>query len=417
RPLRHDPIVAGKNPILILPREICALESQRGRQYPLHIICHVVRAPPCRARGLCRQLVEKRHLIRGPRVHKKEYRVHSLPPACRGRMKEPDPVVHGHRHYPVRELRKEGTEPEEERLPTRGPLRADNEVPVVQLALDPAGIDLAGPEDLGEAGDGVGDGGDAAAEDGREDDGVHESAVGAHVEDTATEAEGRWGPADGDAGPEERGNGTGGAHGEEEAEGDADESEEGAEGDPEEDEEGGRGGWTEGEAAVVEDHGAGPAGCGGAEPSLPSPKQGSSSSHSLATPLPIEPKSSLTKPVANPNRFVESSLPTTLSARKCSFANISTITLGIRVTTICLSYELKTPHASISTSSMKNLGKTARATASISDRGNPAVATKMASLSPLSSRPNASRSRIMGHRPKSKANRMSPEASNAMSIK
>uniref|UniRef100_A0A2P2J3I2 Uncharacterized protein n=1 Tax=Rhizophora mucronata TaxID=61149 RepID=A0A2P2J3I2_RHIMU len=75
------------------------------------------------------------------------------------------------------------------------------------------------------------------------------------------------------------------------------------------------------------------------EDDLPSPKEGFSSMNILAI-LPVIKESMLpplTKPVANPNRFTTSSLPMTSSPRKCSFTNLSSIILGVLVTTTLLS--------------------------------------------------------------------------------
>lgn len=198
------------------------------------------------AGGLRRQLVQKRDLVNRPRVHEEENGVHRLPPPRRGGVEHPHSVIHRHRHDLVGELGEEGAEPEEERLPARRPLRADGEVALLQLGLDPPGVDVADPgqpdggdrgEDLGESGDGVGHGRDAAAEDGREDDRVHQGPVGADEEDAGGGGRGRRGrvPPDDHAGPEERGDAGRHRHREEHADGDADGGEYDADGDPEED--------------------------------------------------------------------------------------------------------------------------------------------------------------------------------------
>ncbi|KAF7831058.1 hypothetical protein G2W53_013391 [Senna tora] len=153
-------------PIYQTPNPLHQRRTRRVRKYPLHIIGHLVRAPPRRTRGLHRQLAQEGHLVHGPRVHEEEDRVQPLPPARRRRVKErPHPVVHGHRHYPVASG---------EFL--FNPLRVH-----VSRPREADGWD--GGEELREAGDGVGDGGDLAAEYGGEDHGVHEGAVGADEED------------------------------------------------------------------------------------------------------------------------------------------------------------------------------------------------------------------------------------------
>lgn len=210
---RHRAVVPREDTVLVLPREVGALETQRGRQYPLHVVGHVVGALPRRARRLRRQLVKERHLVHRTRVHEEEYGVHRLPSPRRRRVEEPQPVVHRDGHDPIRQLCEERTEPEQEGLAARGALGADHQIALGELGLYALRVDLAVAaeadgadrgEDLREAGDGVGHGGDFPAEYHGEDHRVHEGAVGADEEDSGFRRRGRgWRAAADDDGPAE----------------------------------------------------------------------------------------------------------------------------------------------------------------------------------------------------------------------
>ncbi|RDX60841.1 hypothetical protein CR513_60982, partial [Mucuna pruriens] len=71
---RDSSIIPGQHSVLIFPRKVGALEPKRGRQYPLHVVSHIVRTLPRRTRGFNRQLVQEGNLINRSRVHEEENR-------------------------------------------------------------------------------------------------------------------------------------------------------------------------------------------------------------------------------------------------------------------------------------------------------------------------------------------------------
>lgn len=108
-------------------------------------------------------------------------------------MEHAHPVHHGYGHELISELGKKCGESEEEGLPTGGSFRAYGQVTLLQELLDHGGVcgavtaesdGLDRGDDLGEAGDGVGDSRDWAAERSGEEDWVEEGPVGADEEDT-----------------------------------------------------------------------------------------------------------------------------------------------------------------------------------------------------------------------------------------
>ncbi|PON67451.1 hypothetical protein PanWU01x14_102540, partial [Parasponia andersonii] len=198
------------------------------------------------ASQLRRQLVQEGHLISRARVHEEIEGVHPFPPSGRGPVEHAHAVYHSHGHQLVRQLGEERREPEEEGLAARGPLRADGQVTFLEELLDHGGVggsvaaeadSLDGGDDLGEPRDGVGHGGDGAAEGGGEEDGVEKGPVGADEEDAGdggglVDRRGR-GALDGDADAECPEGVVDERHGEEGAGGDAKAGEEEAYGDPE----------------------------------------------------------------------------------------------------------------------------------------------------------------------------------------
>jgi hypothetical protein len=268
----QDAVVAGEHRVLVLPCEGGALEPERGSEYPLNVVGYINGALPRRARRLCGELVQERHLVHGPRVHEEEDGVHGFPPARRRRVEEPHAVVHRHGHDPVAELREELGEAEQEGLPARGALGAHGHVATGQLGAHACRVHFPVSrqahrrdrgEDLGEAGDGVCHGGHAAPEHGGQHHGVHERAVRADEEDPR----GRRADVRGVAGPdwgrraavndhgaaEDRRDVGDAPDGNHEADGDADEGDQHAERQPEEDDEGHEWRGPAHEATVVED--------------------------------------------------------------------------------------------------------------------------------------------------------------------
>lgn len=264
--LRNSSIVPGERPVLVLPRETGALVGQSGGYRPLYVVGHLVAGLAAAAGELERELVEEGNLVGWTGVHEEEEGVHPLPPPRRGAVEHAHSAASRHRHDLVRELREQRREAQQEGLAAGRPLGADRQVALPQELPDHGGIAGAvaaeahgtdGGEYLGEAGDGVGDGGDRAAEGDGEEDGVQEGAVGADEEDAGMAegrgGRGRRGAADGDADAESAEDVVDVAHGEEGPGGDAETGDEEARREPEDGNEGQQRRWLLDQAAVVED--------------------------------------------------------------------------------------------------------------------------------------------------------------------
>ena len=124
--VRHNAVVTRQHVVLILARQIGALEPQRIRQYALDVVRHFMARFPAVAGELRRQLVEERHFVFWTRVHEEEEWVHALPPACRRAVEHGDLDVHRHGHDLVCELREQRAETQQKGLSACGALRAHN---------------------------------------------------------------------------------------------------------------------------------------------------------------------------------------------------------------------------------------------------------------------------------------------------
>ena len=89
------------------------------------------------------QTFQEGDLVGGARVHEEEQRVHDLGPVEGGAVKHGLPGVDRHRHDDVGQLREEGAEPEEVRLATGRPFRANQQVAALQEGGDPGGVGVA----------------------------------------------------------------------------------------------------------------------------------------------------------------------------------------------------------------------------------------------------------------------------------
>lgn len=91
------------------------------------MIGHLVARFSGRASLIGRQHIEERDLVDRPRIHVEEERIQPLMPTRRRAVEQARLHGDGDRHDPVCQLSKQRREPEEVRLPARGPLGAHYE--------------------------------------------------------------------------------------------------------------------------------------------------------------------------------------------------------------------------------------------------------------------------------------------------